>query len=653
MPILYQRDATLSKEATMKQLGVREMPVTLFRGSCHRFLSEFRLANRHFSIAWLLFLAWILIPGSSKAFAQGIDNSPTDSSFVPSPNHVLSHPISELAVLVERFLADRGTITRRYSVDYSTARRNELIQLYTGWLSRLKELNFESLDQEGRIDYILLNNLIRSEIVHLNRDIAKSAEINANVPFATTIANLQDTRRELKAVDAPAAAQALTLIAKEADSLRKSLDNATASKTPLSKDSAHMRRVLALRSVQLVDDARRTLESWYGYYAGYDPLFTWWVSAPEKKAVESLRSYSKAIREKTLGVKEGDDDPIVGDPIGREGLQRELELAFIPYSPEELLQIAEREFAWCEAEMKKASREMGFGDNWKAALEKVKNSYVEPGKQPEMIAGLAREAIDFVDSRGLVTIPELAKNSWRMEMMSPARQKVSPFFLGGEVILVSYPTDSMSEEDKMMSMRGNNPHFSRATVQHELIPGHYLQEFMMTRYQPHRADAFYNPFWIEGWSLYWEMLLWDLNFPRSPEDKVGMLFWRSHRAARIIFSVKFHMGQMTPQEAVDFLVDRVGHERANAEGEVRRSLNGDYGPLYQLAYMLGGLQFRAMHKELVESGKMTDRQYHDAVLQGGVMPVEMVRARIEGIPLTRDFKTNWRFAGALPATASR
>ena len=95
------------------------------------------------------------------------------------------------------------------------------------------------------------------------------------------------------------------------------------------------------------------------------------------------------------------------------------------------------------------------------------------------------------------------------------------------------------------------------------------------------------------------MLLWDLGFPKTPENRVGMLFWRMHRAARIIFSLRFHLGNLTPQQCIDFLVDRVGHERANAEAEVRRSFNGSYPPLYQLAYMMGGLQFRALHRELV------------------------------------------------------
>jgi hypothetical protein len=285
---------------------------------------------------------------------------------------------------------------------------------------------------------------------------------------------------------------------------------------------------------------------------------------------------------------------------------------------------------------------MGFGEDWKQALEKVKTLHVEPGRQPDLVRDLAYEAVAFIESKGLITVPPLARDVWRIEMMSPERQKVNPFFLGGEVIQVSYPTDTMDHDDKLMSMRGNNIHFARATVHHELIPGHHLQGFMTERSNPHRR-AFSTPFWGEGWALYWEFLLWDNGFPRSPEDRVGMLFWRMHRAARIIFSLGFHLGKMTPQACIDFLVDRVGHERANAEAEVRRSFNGSYSPLYQVAYMIGGLQFYALHKDLVGRGTMTDRAFHDAILQNGRMPVEMVRAILTNRAPDREFKAAWRF----------
>jgi uncharacterized protein (DUF885 family) len=137
---------------------------------------------------------------------------------------------------------------------------------------------------------------------------------------------------------------------------------------------------------------------------------------------------------------------------------------------------------------------------------------------------------------------------------------------------------------------------------------------------------FSTPFWGEGWALYWEMLLWDMNFPKTPENKIGMLFWRMHRCARIIFSLSFHLEKMTPQECIDLLVKRVGHEVDNATAEVRRSFAGNYGPLYQCAYMLGGLQIRSLHKDLVESGKMTNRAFHDAVLKENRIPIEMIRA---------------------------
>jgi uncharacterized protein (DUF885 family) len=122
-----------------------------------------------------------------------------------------------------------------------------------------------------------------------------------------------------------------------------------------------------------------------------------------------------------------------------------------------------------------------------------------------------------------------------------------------------------------------------------------------------------------------------------------MLFWRMHRCARIIFSLNFHLEKMTPQECIELLVNRVGHERDNATAEVRRSFDGSYGPLYQIAYLVGGLQQYAMHKELVDSGKMTNRAYNDALLHENRIPIEMLRAAITNQKLSQDFVTNWRF----------
>jgi uncharacterized protein (DUF885 family) len=60
--------------------------------------------------------------------------------------------------------------------------------------------------------------------------------------------------------------------------------------------------------------------------------------------------------------------------------------------------------------------------------------------------------------------------------------------------------------------------------------------------------------------------------------------------------------------------------------------------------MIGGLQLRALAKEMIASG-MTVKQFNDAVLRCGEMPIEMIRASLLNLPLTRDSRAQWRFDG--------
>ena len=543
---------------------------------------------------------------------------------------------TDLARVVERFRVDDGALRRRYDAPWSAEGRARMTRFYEGWRDRLRALDWDALDAESRIDWLLLDYELRYRLSELERHGGLFDRMEPLLPFATDLIDLHEARRRMAPVDHRAVAALLAGIPARVDAARAAAEEALEAggrRAPSPIDG--------MRAADAVDQVRRSLRRWYDFHAGYDPLFTWWTSDPFERADGALERYRDFLRGRVVGVREG-EDPIVGDPIGAAGMEADLLHEMIPYSPAELIRIAEREFAWCEAEMRRASRELGYGDDWKAALEHVKTLHVAPGEQPGLVLRLAEEATAYLKARDLVTIPPLAEEVWRMEMLSPEAQRVSPFFLGGEVFWVSYPTDEMEHAEKLMSMRGNNEHFSRAVAHHELIPGHHLQGFMSDRYNAHR-ELFRTPFWHEGNAVYWEFRLWDLGFARGPEDRIGMLFWRMHRAARIIFSLSFHLERMTPAQAVDFLVDRVGHERANAEAEVRRSFNGSYPPLYQAGYMLGALQFRALHQELVASGRMTDREFHDAILRGGPMPIEMVRARLTGQRLDRDHRPSWRF----------
>lgn len=575
----------------------------------------------------LLALSCFILVQSTSAQDRALETTPDLDVLVS-----FEQGISDFRTAVVRYREDRSALQRRFDTPMSTIGFDRMASFYADWARALAATDYDGLNHEGKIDYILLRNRIEFEQEMQRQERETVEALEPLLPYLAEVLALREAWRDRQPVDAPAAADLLNNAASYADGLATAIGNG--------ERVDGIDTVLALRAAQYLRAVKRSMSQWFGYYNGYDPLFTWWVPEPWKRFGTALDEHALAIETAWIGDLE--NGPVVGNPIGEEGLKAHLKHEMIPYTADELIQIAEAEFVWMEQALIEASREMGYGDDWKAAQEAVKNLAVEPGAKPDVVVELERQSIDFLNEHDWITLPSLASEVWRMTMMSAERQRVSPFFLGGETIWISYPTNEMTHDEKLMSMRGNNPHFNRATVHHELIPGHHLQGFMTSRFNEHRG-MFNTPFWGEGWALYWEMVLWDAGFPRGPEDEIGMLFWRMHRAARIIFSLSFHLERMTAQEAVDFLVDRVGHERANAEAEVRRSFQGGYSPLYQVAYMMGGIQFRELYKELVDSGQMTAREFHDAVMKGGRMPVEMVRARLTNQDLERDHQTSWRF----------
>jgi len=558
---------------------------------------------------------------------------------------------SQMRSLIQKFSADRMSLLRSYDLPLSPIRMARLDRFYTDQLESLQHVNFDAMSEEDQVDYLLLKNRITADQHQLSIQKKQVDEMAPLLPFAKTIFDLDDSRRRMEVPNSEKAAGELSAMVKAIAATQKQLQTQLSAAKGSEKDKGPqipgVSKVVANRTVASIASLNQALKEWFNFYNGYDPVFTWWMDEPYKNAAKALNDYSAFLKEKVIGISADDKTTIIGDPVGRDALMAELSDNMIPYTPEELISIAQTEMDWCMKEMLKASNEMGYGNDWHKALEHVKGMHVEPGQQPELIRKLVVQGIDFSEKNDLVTVPELAKETWRMEMMTPQRQLVNPFFTGGPIISISFPTNTMTYDQREMSMRGNNIPFAHATAFHEMIPGHFLQSYMGQRYHPYRR-AFSTPFWSEGNAFYWEMIFWDKGFDATPEERVGALFWRMHRSARVMFTMRFHLGMWTPQQCVDFLIKAVGHEPDNATAEVRRSFDGSVGPLYQSAYLMGALQFRELHKELVDSGKMTNRQFNDAVLHENEMPVEMLRAILTHQKLTRDFKTSWKFYGPHP-----
>ena len=170
-------------------------------------------------------------------------------------------------------------------------------------------------------------------------------------------------------------AERLTALGKQAADARKAIDgdrNADAEKDK-EKKQGKPSRVVANRAAGRVDDLL-LLRAWYKFYAGYDPIFTWWAAEPYKQADAELEKYAEAIRQK-LVKRAKDGDEVLGDPIGRECVGRPAH-EFIPYTPDELIAIAEKEFAWCEAEYKKRRT------NWDSATTGARHSRTSRASTP-------------------------------------------------------------------------------------------------------------------------------------------------------------------------------------------------------------------------------------------------------------------------------
>jgi uncharacterized protein (DUF885 family) len=606
-----------------------------------------------------------LPPEARRTFAD-------PATYAPDLNDRAS--TSELRDAVPRYTADRQLLLRFHNVQGSAMRIAAQENFADGWLQALARLDFDRLSQEAKVDYILLANRIKADRQQATAEARLVQQLSPLVPFAQDMAALQEARQRTEFVAADAAVQAI-------DALTARVKSAHAA---LTGGSVRGSNIEMAEAAGQVDALRTALGDWFNFYRGYDPSFTATAPSPYQALNAALDEYVALLRSRagnaaavTFSGRGGPEqtgrgggrgggqnpggrgaapdvaqplvlgEPITGTPAGRETLLALLEREMIVYTPEQLIEIGNREYAWTENEMKKASRDMGFGDNWRAALEKVKNAYVAPGGQPALVRNLALQAERFIRERDLLTVPPIVTDTWRMQMMSPQTMRTAPFFLGGESIQVSYPVVGMSEELATMIMKGNGPHLSHATVFHELIPGHGLQGYMAQRYNQHRS-LFSTPFYGEGWALYLEMLMWDLGFHATPEDRIGALFWRMHRAARIVFTMNWQMGRWTPEQCVEFLVSN-GHERYTAEGEVRGHIRNS-PPLYQISYLMGALQLWSIYQDVVVQQKaMTAKQFNDRVLRGGSMPIEMVRALLTGQKLTRDYRAQWKFYGEVAA----
>ena len=331
-------------------------------------------------------------------------------------------PCNEMPNIIQSYYADVNALNRVYVAEGSPEMRERYKKLAEDYLSNLRKIIFNNLPQGCKADYVLFKRDLNEAIFQANAEEKEYNSLQQWFPFADTIYALGKIRRRGGSVDGKNVAADFFSFSKQLKLLETKL---VAEKNITVTDSR--------RAAIIIGGLQAVAKNVFTFYNTYDPLFTWWVPDTYKNLDSELSVYATAF--KTIADKSApnkDSSGIVGFPIGREELLRQLKIEMIPYTPEELIEIANKEFAWCDKELLKASAEMGFGTDWKKAQEKVKQAFVPAGEQPQAMVKLYNESIAFLKVKDLITIPPLAEETWRIVMMSPKQQLVNPFFYGGQ-----------------------------------------------------------------------------------------------------------------------------------------------------------------------------------------------------------------------------
>ena len=204
--------------------------------------------------------------------------------------------VSPMRGVIDNYTQDLAGLDRRYQLPGSDAEHQRLAKFFQDRLDGLSGVNFDSLDQAGKVDYLLLQNRIRFEVRELEYQKKQFDLVATLLPFAEPIVALEESRRRMEKLDSENAARTLVGADSSLAKLRKDLEAKVKSNSKELPD-----KVLANRAAKLTDQLREVLEHWHAFYDQYDPQFSWWMREPYPKFDKALKDYAEFLRKSLPG----------------------------------------------------------------------------------------------------------------------------------------------------------------------------------------------------------------------------------------------------------------------------------------------------------------------------------------------------------------
>ena len=165
---------------------------------------------------------------------------------------------------------------------------------------------------------------------------------------------------------------------------------------------------------------------------------------------------------------------------------------------------------------------------------------------------------------------------------------------------------------------------------HEAMPGHHLQIALQQELgdMPNFRRFLGFTAFVEGWGLYSERLGYDLGLYKDPYSRFGQLTYDMWRAVRLVVDTGIHYKGWTRQQAIDFFAANAAKTEHDIVNEIDRYIAM---PGQALAYKIGQLKILRLRERAEQQlGANFDiRAFHDALLGGGALPLDILEQRMD------------------------
>jgi len=295
-------------------------------------------------------------------------------------------------------------------------------------------------------------------------------------------------------------------------------------------------------------------------------------------------------------------------------------------TPDEIHQLGLREIDRIQGEMIVIARKEGFADlaAFRASL-KTNPKYV-PASAEQILEDF-RHYIAQMEPK----LPEL----FTLLPKSPVTVEAIPAFQSAAATHYVTGTPDGKRPGRVVVATSNFAERSlindEAIAYHEGIPGHHMQlsvQQQLTGLPKFRLHGLGFNAYTEGWALYAEQLGKEVGFYQDPGSDYGRLSSELFRAVRLVVDTGIHSKGWTRDQVVDFFRKSGAVDEPTIQSETDRYIAW---PAQALSYKLGQLKIRELRerarKEL--GAKFDIRKFHDEMLDGGTLPLDLLEARTD------------------------